>query len=312
MKIYGVAPSRISFFGGGTDLPVFYQNHQGMVISMAIDVYQQMELSDEKKEWKMPNNASKDFYLGLARGLGMSLPKGFSACYDGAIEGGLGASASAAVLMTELSRKLSGKKMSRDEIAEKAWDIEVNKLKLYGGKQDQYAAAHGGMNAVRFSENGVSVEPFETIRARELVDQTLLFFIGETRKDTHIQEGLLVPTSSQIESLKSILVVAESAVGHLWYRNWERVATLLDVSWMFKIESNPRVTTPRINEIYSKAKEAGAVGGKLCGSGGGGYMIFMGPPEKHAKITDAVVAMGCQPKDFNIDWNGVTSKVVEK
>lgn len=311
MRIFGTAPSRISFFGGGTDLPVYYQGRGGMVISMAVDIYQMMDLTDKKEEWRMPVRASKGFYQEIARNLGMVLPQGFWAGYGGIIEGGLGASASAAVLMTELNRKLSGKKMTRSEIAETAWDIEVNRLKLYGGKQDQYAAAHGGMNIIYFKDEAV-VDPFERGRAEELIEQTLLFYIGETRRDSHIQEELLAPSPKQIESLNTISVIAEAAIGPLWRMNWERVAELLDTSWRYKVMSNPRATTPRIDEIHVKALEAGAIGGKLCGSGGGGYMIFMGPPEKHSAITDSLVKLGCQPKDFNICWNGVTSKIMEK
>ena len=305
MTIYSQAPTRISLFGGGTDLPVYSNRFGGMVISMAINIYQRFFLGDEKGEWETISN-NKNFYETIFKQVGY-LPNKFHQDFDGPIESGLGSSASCAVGRIAAATRLKEVRLTREEIAEKAWDIEVNKLKMYGGKQDQYAAAYGGMNIIYFKET-VQVDPFERWRSEKLTDNLMLFYVGSVREDTKIQEELLVLDQDKINSLHTLKEIAEAAIGYLWTANWPKVADLLDSSWHYKKLSNPKISNEKIDEIYTKAKEAGARGGKLCGSGGGGHMIFMASPEKQGDVTRELTNMGCTPVDYSIDWNGVTTK----
>ena len=310
MKIVVKTPTRLSFFGGGADLPVFYMKHRGIVISMAIDIYQNLEITNTNQQIFYPPEANENFYWGVLNdfGIGKSGDFGFKASFDGFIESGLGSSAACAVGLVAAASKIKGLEMTKAQIAERAWDIEVNKMKMYGGKQDQYASVFGGMNVIFFNKLGIKPDPFERERAEALVDQTLLFYIGENRKNPKIQERLRILNSKQIKSLMAMVEISEAAIGYMWTGNWFRLAGLLNESWKYKKLSNSGMTTDRIDEIYIKAGEAGAVGGKLCGSGGGGHMIFMVPPEKHAGVTDALIKLGCTPIDFKIDWNGVMVK----
>ena len=306
MKILSQAPTRISLFGGGTDLPVFSNRFGGTVISMAVNIYQRFFMSDgEKKEWKTVSD-NQDFYNTIFKWMDYE-PNAFRQDFDGSIESGLGSSASCAVGMIAAITRLKGKYMTREQIAEKAWDIEVNGLKMYGGKQDQYAAAYGGMNVIYFNET-VQVDPFERWRSERLVDNLLLFYIGENRQNPKIQEELFQLDQDKINSLQALKEIAEAAIGYLWTKDWPKVAELLDSSWHYKKLSNPKITTEKVDELYAKAKEAGAKGGKLCGSGGGGHMVFMASPEKQQKVTSTLLSLGCTPVDFSIDWSGVTTK----
>ncbi len=314
MRIISSAPTRISLFGGGTDLPVYYENgNSGMVISMAINIKQRFELNSPSNEHSNFVTISENpaFYASILSGTGWRADEvDLSQKFDGEIESGLGTSAAAAVAMVAGLTRMKGQKLTRQQIAERAWDIEVNQMKLYGGKQDQYAAAFGGMNTIYFSSKGVTVDPWPRDRGEGLVDSILLFHTNTKRKDPKIQEQLLTLDDKQKEKMGAIWGMAMSAIGPIWLGHFHTIGSILNEAWKWKKALNPRVTTPEIDIIYDSAIKAGATGGKLCGSGGGGYIFFICEPNKQSAVTESLTKLGCKPVDFGIDWNGVETRFI--
>jgi len=305
-----MAPTRISLFGGSTDLPVFYEKYGGMVISMAVNIRQHIELHQESNDWIMPDGATSGFYLSFFKEFKIHLLHGMKAQFDGIIESGLGSSASAAVALIGAMNKLKDLGMSREEIAEKAWDIEVNKLGLYGGKQDQYAAAFGGMNQIWFTRDDVLVNSFPREIAEFWGKNILLFYTGQNRKKKKIQEQLIKLTPKQVSSLQMIKRQALLVQSDIMLCNTAKVGKHLDTSWHYKKESNKLVTNKEIDMIYSTAIAAGALGGKLCGSGGGGHMIFVVESRKQEAVTKRLEGLGCKYIDYSVDYNGLEVKCV--
>lgn len=297
MKITTQAPLRISLFGGGTDVGEYAKKYGGACINMAINIHQKFTISDEGKD-KLIKDDSVDFIRAFV-GKGLSVQHEL----NGFIHGGLGSSASAAVALISGTLRLNGKKIDKRSIAEMAWKIEVNNLKLFGGKQDQYCASFGGFNLMRFGR-GVAVEP---LSAGDITDYILLFDTGFRRKKREIQEGLEEITMLQKLSLDGMYestLIAENLINHRMYRELGR---LMDENWEYKKASNT-VSTPEIDKIYSRAKKLGAWGGKLCGSGGGGYMIFMLRPDEQGEF---IKNIGIKNVDYGgIDYTGVFSKII--
>ena len=308
MRITGSAPTRISFFGGSTDLPVFSNKYGGTVISMAINIRQHMVVSmTERMGWIYPNGANKEFYLNTFKNLGVEELPMLIANFDGHIEGGLGTSASAAVLMVEIANRIHNRKMTRSEIAETAWDIEVNQLHLYGGKQDQYAAAFGGLNMIKFTDR-VEIDPLPRHMADELTRYSLLFYLGFLRKDAKIQEQFLSLTPEQERALVAINSYAVEARRHLEIGDYESLGKLMNTCWLEKKKSNSRVSLEAIDRVYELALDSGAWGGKVCGSGGGGYMLFMADPKDQPRIVEQLAGVGLKLIDFSPDYQGVETR----
>ncbi len=308
MKLVGQAPARISLFGGGTDLPIFYEKYGGIVISMAINIRQHLEIEDGPQSWSMPERANKSFYTNLFKECGVDelsfKDKSFKTSFDGEIEGGLGTSAAAAVLMVHAAHKITGREITSRDIAEKAWDVEVNKMGLYGGKQDQYASVTGGMNAIVFDKNGINTYLIQRDIAEKISRNVLLFYLGYPRKDPKVQEMLLDISEDRTKNLLAIRHYAEMAYGAIWLNDLYLLGELLDRSWAEKKKVNSGVTYPEIDLIYEGAKEAGALGGKVCGSGGGGYIIFVVPQDKQTDVTNVLNNAGLKRVDYAIDWQG--------
>lgn len=305
MIIKATAPSRISLFGGGTDIPSFYEKYGGIVISMAINIKQHIELETKDDGifggLEMPDHANHNFYRAFAEE--MDFTGTYKSKFDADIQTGLGSSASCAVVLVGAIARAKGLKMTRSEIAEKAWDIEVNKIGLFGGKQDQYAAAFGGMNVIIFGEK-VEVKPVNRLAAEDMVDHLLLFDTGLRRTEPKLQENLKIPSSEQIRALLKMSAIALKAAPRLFFKDYEGLASLLQESWKEKKKSN-KISTSEIDTIYNVAIESGAMAGKLLGSGGGGCMVFIVKPDKRKEVINALGKLGCKHLDFSIDWNGL-------
>jgi D-glycero-alpha-D-manno-heptose-7-phosphate kinase len=305
MKILAHAPTRISLFGGGTDLPIFYKQYGGLVINMSINLRQHIEI-DFGKDTNIdiyPKGASPDFYRAFLEDFDA---KGeVRSDFDAVIESGLGSSASAAVAMVAAIARAKGLYMNKRELAEKAWDIEVNKLGLYGGKQDQYAASYGGMSVVWFTRDGVSAKTIFPQEADFLAKHILLFYTGKNRKSAKIQENLASLDSEKIRSLSEIKRIASFARKYIEAPDIIRLGDLLRESWNQKKSSNKDVSTKEIDDLVEAGISAGAEGGKIMGSGGGGFMFFICKPELQTRVITQMEAVGCKHYDFSIDYNGV-------
>ena len=314
MRVLSSAPTRISLSGGGTDLPVFYERHQGLVVSLAINIRQNISLERATAPQTtsfMPENSNPDFYRTIIREMGLNDQEiELQATFEGKIQSGLGTSASAAVALISSLSKLKEMYLNPGELAELAWDIEVNRFKMYGGKQDQYAAAFGGMNTFHFSESGVKVESWEKEVAHELEKHLLLFHTGIIRTDTKIQEELLSLSETQIIELEKIRTNTMSLVGAIKAGDMKFTGHIIAYSWEHKKRSNSKVTSGEIDKIYDTAMLSGAYGGKLCGSGGGGYIFFVVPPQRQLNVIGNLAGIGCNPVDFSIDYQGVSTRIL--
>jgi len=312
MKVISSAPTRLSLFGGGSDLPVFYKDHGGAIVNMAINLHQEIDiklLEYSANIFTGPTNSNKYFYKSFFEEMGVSWnAKQIVATSDAPIQSGLGSSASAAVSLVSSLAKIKKLKMTKEEIVNKAWDIEVNKIGLYGGKQDQIAATYGGFNFIEFDKNGFTVTPFDKDVSDFWSNRILLFFTGKVRKDTKIQEELKHLSQSQTNSLIFIKQSAIEAEILIREKRVEHVATLMNDMWREKKKLNPLVTNKQIDDIYDRGMKAGAMAGRLLGSGGGGFMAFLVEPDKHEYVIEELVDLKHFP--FEIDHVGLETEVI--
>jgi len=301
MKYFVQAPVRLSLFGGGSDVGQYAKKYGGVCINMAINIRQEFTFDTDSVGLRVPPNADPKFYQAFLDGFGVKAR--IEQNFNGFIHGGLGTSASAAVCMVYALSKLTGKELTKQEVAEKAWDIEVNKIGLFGGRQDQYCATFGGMNLMEFGKE-VKVMGFENKISGRLANDILLFDTGIKRKDSKLQENLKKTTLSQKLALDVMVGLARDACDSIYKGDTRSLGVCLDQTWRYKKQSN-NVTTPEIDSIYRKAKILGAYGGKLCGSGGGGYMLFIVPKQKQKYFKDNI---GLKWVDFEIDRQGVNGR----
>ena len=243
---------------------------------MAIDKRQKIELhgrAAETEEMTIPKNANPDFYNAFFKRFNFH-PKKLVATFPLNIESGLGSSASAAVALVGALAKATNKSLGKNRIADLAWKIEVKDLGLYGGKQDQYAAVYGGMNAITFGDN-IALSTIDKKIANKVSENILLFYIGENRKKKDIQDGFKELNVLQVSALNAIKMIAKSAYSDIKSLDIDEIGRHLMETWLHKMSSNAGITTDRIDHVYKTAIKNGALGGKVCGSGGGGHMVFV-------------------------------------
>jgi D-glycero-alpha-D-manno-heptose-7-phosphate kinase len=323
------APTRISLAGGGTDLEAYYAVRGGLVISAAINRYcyvvvQQddidridivasnyhnvaLEPSVNSLPWNggyaLPRAAVRHFRLrrGLRIAFGSEVPPGT----------GLGSSSSLAVALVQALTTVVGEPLSRGAVAEIASEIEINRLGMPIGRQDQYAAAYGGLNAMTFADSGVTVEPIDVSpenRCR-LERNLMLFFTGTSRHSSDIlrrqQRRTAHAVPNVIESLDRIKALAIATRDALEAGRVDDVGELLDLGWQQKRTLAPSITNAFIDECYALARARGALGGKITGAGGGGFLLFYCPRRAQAAVRSALTARGLTPMEFRFDDAGV-------
>jgi D-glycero-alpha-D-manno-heptose-7-phosphate kinase len=321
------APVRISFGGGGTDLPSFYQRYGGLVVSTTINHYVYAVLTSGNQEavqivsadyrtfWRqrqddliwdgdlaLPRAILNDF--GLRRGLDLFLA---SQVPPGT---GLGSSGSVAVCLINGLAAWQGMSLSRAEIAEKACHIEIEKMGMPVGRQDQYAAAFGGLNCISFSADRAIVEPLQISEtARDGLDQRLmLFFTGSSRKSSSIlryqkrkgEEG-------DPEVIERLLTIKELgiAIRHtLEAGDLDAFGELLHRSWLQKRSLAPNISNEPINQAYELARSRGAIGGKITGAGGGGFLLLYCHRGHQESVTKALEGLGLRQLAFSLESAG--------
>ncbi len=290
MIVLSLAPSRISLFGSGTDL-LTYQN--GLVINLAINIRTKTVLFTGDDMYsrlrnEFPYAANPEFYFHIAKQFGLDGMHSFKIDSEflGNIRSGLGSSGSAVVCMVSGISKLKGLNLTREEIAEKAFEIE-NQLWVTG-RQDVYASAFGGMNIWEFGDKVKRYEVQPRV-AENLKKHIFLYYIGGEKK----------PQVSKLSNLDEIKNIASEALTCLEHP--DQVGRLLNDSWQLKKKSNPNVSDDRIDKIYSDALNKGVWGGKVCGSGGAGYMVFMSEEKPKLDLEEV---------DFSIDYQGVESRII--
>jgi D-glycero-alpha-D-manno-heptose-7-phosphate kinase len=297
-------PLRVSFAGGGTDLPSFYRQYDGgAVVSAAIDKYIHVLVNDKfdnsiRVAYSRTENVDdlEQLQHGLAReAMRLTGVKGKIEVHtiaDIPSEGtGLGSSSTLTVGLLNALYHYQGKLREARELAEEACRIEIEVLGGTLGKQDQYAAAFGGLHYYEFrADDSVRVVPLPlSIREQGLLaDHLSLFYTGITRS----AQGLLKQQDARTESNKDSLFRMRSLAGEsrdaIVARDWARLGALLDEGWHLKRGLTSGVSTSAIDEVYAKAKAAGAYGGKITGAGGGGFLLVVHPPERSTQVAEAV------------------------
>lgn len=316
MKIIARAPSRISLIGGGTDVEPYASKYGGRVLSMAITLRSQVELFTdddmyEQFENRLPYKADPSLFYAIFDKYGIDgmHHRKFVSTFDAYVGCGLGSSASASVALIAAINKLKGIKESPSDIANSAWDIEVNKLGWYGGKQDQYISAYGGIQMIEFGKD-VTLRPLSRKRTEGLLDWLVLVYIGGTRKSRDIQNEFKKLDKKQLTALHDIkkrIIAATVFIESGFYLGF---GELLDELWELKKSSNKGVSNHHIDTLYAYAKKHKALGGKVLGAGGAGYMVFAVKPQDRQDFIKKMRVMGIEDIDFSIDWNGVEARIV--
>ncbi|MFH1368242.1 MAG: kinase [Elusimicrobiota bacterium] len=314
-------PHRISFFGGGTDYPSWYLNHGGKVLGVAIDkycylvvrelppffehkhriVYSIIENSKHVEEIRHPSVRETLKFIKYS--------KGISVHHDGDIpaRSGMGSSSSFTVGFLKAMYALNGKVISSKELFEDAIHIEQNLIKENVGSQDQVFAACGGLNKIDFMENGeIVVTP--VIMTREHLTQFeskfMLFFTGISRNASDIAKEQIKNTkknSSELNTMSALVDDAYNIVTSI-KPDFSAFGTLLNETWKLKRSLSAMISNSLIDEIYNTALKNGALGGKLLGAGGGGFMLFYAEPDKQLKVKEALGKFLHIP--FEFDYSG--------
>lgn len=315
MKILSQAPSRISLFGGGTDISTYANKYGGICINFAINIRQRVILEyPSTKVFKLIKGDDPKFLKEVIKAIGKNRHIfGISHEYDGEIESGLGSSASYIISLIGAINKLNGVKMNKWEVAEKAFDIEVNKLSLFGGSQDHFVTSIGGINIIEYGKKG-KTEMFnfnhDLNAASKLVPYILLFHTGIYRQKNTLQNKFKKLDSKTKNYLDEIAKVAEMAVEPIAQMDYKKIADLLGQSWELKKKSNPEIANSKINYLYDMGIKNGAMAGKLLGSGGGGYMIFMVNPNKQKDFINKMSGSPMKWVDFSLDYNGLDVRIL--
>lgn len=308
-------PFRMSFFGGGTDMPAFFNEYGGAVLSTTFDkychvnvrhlppffeyttelVYSKIERMDDisKMEHPLVRNAMQMLDMHELRiNYEADLPA----------RTGLGTSSSFAVGMLNAFYALKGKYASKKQLADQAIYLERNLCKESGGWQDQIAAAFGGLNRIDFKDNNYTVTPLiiSPSRKERLNKNLMLFFTGFTRFSSEIQKSTESSIKDKTAQLKEMLSLVDEAQTVLTdgARDIDEFGRLLDKTWRLKRQTGAKISTGSIDELYEKGIKAGALGGKLLGAGGGGFLLFYVPEERQVKIKEAMRNLLYVPFEF--------------
>ena len=298
-------PFRMSFFGGGTDLSGFFNEHGGAVISTTFDKYcyvtvrhlpaffdYKTHLTYSKTEYV--NSYEEIQHPAIREAMKHMNMHNIRLTYESDLPArtGLGTSSSFAVGMIEAFYALNGKYADKRKLADDAIYLERELCKEAGGIQDQIAASFGGLNRIDFSKDGYTVRPIVISRARKekLNNNLMLFFTGFSRFSSDIQKGTEKSMKDKTKELLEMYSLVDKAEKVLTDESWDldEFGRLLDYTWKLKRGISSGISTGSIDEQYEKAMKAGALGGKLLGAGGGGFLLFYVPQEKQEAVKKAL------------------------
>lgn len=315
-------PFRMSFFGGGTDMASFYEEHGGAVLSTTFDKYCYVDIRHLPRffDYRTHLTYSRTEYIHTIDEIEHPLIReamrfldihDIRLMYDADLPArtGLGTSSSFAVGMLNAFYALKGKRVDAKRLADEAIYLERVLCKEAGGIQDQIAAAYGGLNRIDMDRHGYRVSPIiiSNQRKHELNDHLMLFFTGFTRFSAEIQkstESNIDKKTKQLLEMKNLVDAAEDILTSKM--NLEEFGKLLHYTWTLKRGLSTSVSTNAIDDIYAKARAAGAIGGKLLGAGGGGFLLFYVEKEKQPAVKKALSELLYVPFEFE---NGGTRVV---
>lgn len=310
-------PLRVSFLGGGSDLPAYYRRNRGVVISASIDKYVYVTVSKKFDDAVRVSYSRTEEVAGAAE---VQHPLVREALQHLKIEGGveitsiadipskgsgLGSSSSFTVGLLNALHGHSGRHVAADQLAEESCLIEIERCREPIGKQDQYAAAFGGFNSIHFNpDDSVSVR--RIIWSREQVEalrgQLLMFYTGITRLASSIlsaQSASMSQDEAKVRTVDRMVGSAESVLKDLLNGRTDSLGEALHESWELKKSLAAGVSNLEIDQAYEAARSAGAVGGKILGAGGGGFLLLFVPPEHQERVRTALRALREIPFRFS-------------
>ena len=308
-------PFRMSFFGGGTDIPDFFNEGRGAVISTTFDKYVYVtvrhlpQFFDYKSEIiysKMERvvDVNEIQHPMVKNAIKMLDMHELHISYDADLpaRSGLGTSSTFAVGLLNAFYCLKGKYRSKKDLANDAIYLERELCNEAGGWQDQIAAAFGGLNRIDFKDNMYHVNPIiiSPERKKQLESNLLLFFTGFTRLSSDVQAAAKKSMQDKKEQLNQMLELVDEAQDILENkeRDLDDFGRLLDKTWRLKRQTSNQVSTNSIDEFYEKGIEAGALGGKLLGAGGGGFLLFYCTEDKQESLKQALSCLMEVPFKF--------------
>jgi D-glycero-alpha-D-manno-heptose-7-phosphate kinase len=324
------APLRVSFAGGGTDVPPFPEREGGLVLSATINRYaygalaprDDMQVGLESVDFGLSLNYGVDEEiifdgrLDLAKAAIRKLGRGGFDLFlhSNAPPGsGLGSSSAVMVALIGLLKEYHGQPLTDYDVAQLAFDLERKELGIAGGLQDQYAATFGGFNFIEFEGDRVIVNPLRIPPdvVHELEHNMLLCYTGKTRSSDRIiedqtsrWEGGDEQALAGLRAGKELAVAMKNA---LLQRRLNDFGDLLGSAWEEKKKMSPRISNDFIDTAYEEARKQGALGGKVTGAGGGGYMLFYCPFQRKHHVANALIAMNGVVTEFEFTSNGLTT-----
>ena len=316
--IISKTPFRVSFLGGGTDWPQFYRDHGGAVLGTTIDrhlyhcathfhsqlfdysirlAYRRVECVNALDEIQHRPFREILRHFSISRDIEISLASDLPA------HAGLGASSSFTVGLINVLSAFQGRFISKRALAEAAIDIEQRVLGEAIGCQDQIFAAFGGLNLIEFSPSGEFAVHRAVIapdRVEELDRSLVLYFTGQTRRAEDVERAKMSRLAESRDRLRNLLAQVERGYQVLTGgQPLSAFGELLDHAWREKRQLGPEVTNHKIDRMYERARAAGALGGKLLGAGGGGFLLLFVPPERQPALRAALPDLGEVPFRFS-------------
>jgi len=314
-------PLRVGFAGGGTDIRDYYKTGYGAVVSSAIKKYVYVTINkrfDDDIRVSYSKTEIVDSVDKIEHGIvrealmkaGIRSGVEITTIADIPSRGtGLGSSSAIAVGLLNALYAFKGYRASPKKLAEEACEIEIEKLGEPIGKQDQYIAAYGGIQHIKFNaDETVTLDPVlcpPKIK-RDIENHLMLFFTGKTRKASEVLSGQRKNTGANTETLKKMRDQAERLFHELTSLQVDKLGHALREGWELKKSLAKGISDNEIDKLYEKALAAGAVGGKITGAGGGGFLVLFVPPENHWAVRNALP--GLKDIEFKIEPQG--SKII--
>lgn len=330
------APLRIGIAGGGTDVEPYASTHGGLVFNTTIDKYAYCTLipndSDEMtvvspnygtftEPLELPlkyTGAAEDLVRAVVNHFGVT--HGFKVFVKSDVPpgSGLGGSSTLMVAIIKAFAEWRKVRMSKYQLADLAFHLEREEIGLGGGKQDQYAAAFGGFNMMYFTADGTEVKPVKLKDSiiRDIEQRSILCFTGKSRDSAAIikeQVKDLKNDNSKEDAYAETKRLAASIGRALKLTDIDGAAALLNLAWEQKKKFSSKISNDQINSYYSAAMANGALGGKVSGAGGGGFMFFICAPGKKEKVAEVLRSMGAETMEFRFDPKGArTGKLTSR
>ncbi len=318
--IIAQAPLRISFFGGGTDFPDYYRRNGGAVLSTTIDKHvfaivkerfdDDIYLNYSRKEIvRRVDDIQHDLIREAMRTVGVTKGIEITTLADVPSSGtGLGSSSAVLVAVLHALHAYRGELVTAERLAEEACEIEIGRLGRPIGKQDQYIAAFGGFRLIEFGPEERVVAHAAQIPAEHrsrLADRLLLFFTNRARDASGILSDQRRNIPDRTDALGALRDLARAGAKHLSARDLDAFGHALDDAWRLKKGLADGISDPELDDIYKRAREVGALGGKITGAGGGGFLLLYVQPSRQDAVRNALSELRELPIGFEPDGSKV-------